>query len=607
MAGGDIKGVMRFPGINKVLDGSFTLSHGPSPSAATLTIIPQEITELVGPLTITDGREEVVFSDCLIDKASMARDSRGRVVSLTIYDRRWRWRWGRISGRYNIRTSASQDDPDEGTVRSPQELAALCLAAVGEADYDIAQLPDTTRPYIDWEYDTNPAEALALLAESLGCRLGLGTDDHAHIWSLGEGDLLPEARALDWSYGVDPADRPDSIVLATAPIRIQADLELEAVGVDVDGAIVPIDELSYTPSVGWDALGDDAAECLIVTDGDYEDSRSITGLSKVRDLARSCVFRWYRVKSPVHLLVPTVDDAAGEHSLDLLLPLLAEQVEYFEDDDGTLQRRPAIVYGAWTNYPDEYPDARMEPDALRQIGTLPTIAKRTLGAFPVAQPLTGDDFRAVVSVPWTLDTARGIVQFSAPVRYYDENDGSNGTLKAATLYLRTSVHVRDPDTRTAYRQEVRHDLVTDPSASRQLTLVQEDIEPWHIAEYQRQGGRLAFVRHRLSAQDVEQSAQHYLDQEAAGALDANALTVRYMGISRVAVDGAIQQVTWTVGGSGATTTASRNDEQPDETLTYAEKRQRDRLAWLLKREADRRKHAVKLSAGAVKLLLGDAT
>jgi hypothetical protein len=95
-------GLLSFPGIDQVLSWSFTLSHGISPSAALVEIAPQfGLPAEVGPIVISFGDIALEFADCVLDSANVRRNQSGMIVSLSILDRRWRWRYGQISGRYN--------------------------------------------------------------------------------------------------------------------------------------------------------------------------------------------------------------------------------------------------------------------------------------------------------------------------------------------------------------------------------------------------------------------------------------------------------------------------------------------------------------------------
>jgi hypothetical protein len=64
----------------------------------------------------------------------------------------------------------------------------------------------------------------------------------------------------------------------------------------------------------------------------------------------------------------------------------------------------------------------------------------------------------------------------------------------------------------------------------------------------------------LLEEDAVIRARYYLDGLAAQYFPQAALTQEYNGIVGMDCDGAIAQITWTVGEDGASTTASRNTE-----------------------------------------------
>src|SRR3990167_6709017 len=120
---------MRFPGVSRIIEGTFTLSHGITPSVALLRIVPQDrLIAETGPLTIEYGQTRIRIDGCRVRGASIQREtSSGRIVSLQIEDRRWKWRYGEISGRYNIRFANGQIDTINSDEKTPQQLATLLL------------------------------------------------------------------------------------------------------------------------------------------------------------------------------------------------------------------------------------------------------------------------------------------------------------------------------------------------------------------------------------------------------------------------------------------------------------------------------------------------
>lgn len=269
---GERHGVALWPGLLSVESCTVTFSHGISPAVALLRCSPQSapIAE-TGDLVITDGTTNIVIPGCKVDRIDETWDNGGRVMNVTILDRRWKWReMGTVSGWYN------QLDPHgkllPWTIRSPRELAELCLAAMGETTYDL-DMPigltksagqafsrrlepgenlaaSGTNPPITWEHE-NPANALQQLCEMFGRRICYRLDtDSLQITPVGVGADLPTVgmSIFRLAPGVDSPETPDGIAVAGAPTRFQTRMFLEAVGRDWDDVYRPINTLSYRPS-----------------------------------------------------------------------------------------------------------------------------------------------------------------------------------------------------------------------------------------------------------------------------------------------------------------------------------------------------------------------
>ncbi len=131
-------------------------------------------------------------------------------------------------------------------------------------------MPNVARPPIEWNH-TNPAEALEALCDQLGCRIipslggaGLPPAGGVTVAPVGIGAQLQTTNVVDTTGTFNPPEKPQNIICYSAPMRFQVDFVLEPVGRDVgvlfqggiaipNETIQPIDNLSYTPSVGWDA------------------------------------------------------------------------------------------------------------------------------------------------------------------------------------------------------------------------------------------------------------------------------------------------------------------------------------------------------------------
>ncbi len=159
------------PGVGQIVSLSATISHGISPSVFTLVIAPQDDFEgAAGDLVLFDGQATIRLVDCKVDRHTFEYNAAGQIWRLQLLDRRWKWRWGAISGFYNARNDDNTIKQLPGNEQTPQQLARLCLAAMGETNFDVSQLPNDARPTVEWDFDL-PAETLASLCDQLACRV----------------------------------------------------------------------------------------------------------------------------------------------------------------------------------------------------------------------------------------------------------------------------------------------------------------------------------------------------------------------------------------------------------------------------------------------------
>ena len=269
-----LHGVASWPGAIAVESCSYTLSHGISPGCALLKMLPQpSFPAEKGDLVITDGQVSITIPGCKVEQVLAEQGENGLTWSVAILDRRWVWRdCGQITGAYN------QLDPHgkliPWTIRSPYELAELCLKAMGETKYTIDMPPGYNRrdgimhgqinpdhigltpragvnPPVDWQQEV-PAQALQSLCEQLGRRVvyKLSTNSVA-IVKLGSGEDLPaggESIAVESPSLKSPAV-PETIAVVGSPTKYQARFALEAVAEEWDGSYVPMDTVSYAPQV----------------------------------------------------------------------------------------------------------------------------------------------------------------------------------------------------------------------------------------------------------------------------------------------------------------------------------------------------------------------
>jgi hypothetical protein len=503
--------LLSFPGVSLVRSWSFTLSRGVTPSVALVEIAPQyDLPAEIGALVIEFDGVTLEFPDCALDSATVRRDRSGMIVSLAILDRRWAWRFGQITGRYNLRDEAGRLDSD--TEQSPRELAALLFAAMGEAAGDASFLPDDARPMVDWVY-ANPADALQNLAEDLGCAVVLGLDGAITLQPLGEGVDLPETGTeRTRNFGIDPPTRPDSLLLVCGPTRYETMFRLEAVGQEPTGEIVPIDDLSYAPAAGW------ANEAWLGF-ANIADANS-------RAKARQMVYRWYRIKCTAPSNADGQFAIAGYEGeiaeLRQLLPLEPQRVSTYSDVDGTLRPEPPEISGV---YWDRALDGRNVPTQRRYRGS------------------------------FTVDVERGIVKFAEPVMQV--NPSAAAGFLEAELYLTIGHTVQDLERHVADRYTTERALAGESAGTGPAVIRRDDLTRTVITNYDS----------RNNPTDATENTAD-LDNEIAVQLDAaesdfeTRVTdfVEYAGIVPISPDGAIAQVQWSATEAGAITRASRNSE-----------------------------------------------
>lgn len=383
---------------DSILGATMTLHRGATPSVCTLRMTPEAPTpDDGGTLELSDGQTSVRLTNCAVTSGSrrMEKDRHGAWFrEIQISDRRHFWNSARITWRGNERLpdgSLSRESTYTGNVRSARQLAETMLTKLGVQTFDVTDLPATSFPTMNWN-GASCGTALAELAEAYGCVICLRSGDSVAVRRLGLGDELPTTDAM---LPTQPYRRhaPAVVRAMLGPTMVQASLELEAVGLDTDGSIIPKDDLSYVPDHGWE---EEPAEWFPgVAAGD-------------RPLALTSVWRWYRVVAEGARLTGVPFPI---RSTTQILPLHPWHVDTGGWRDGGRTRRDAYVTGEFW-----------------QQGDLPGT--------------TDEDRR--VNADFKLDLERGIVMFDYPVH----DIGTNGYPKAPVLKLHCVVNVRDADGET---------------------------------------------------------------------------------------------------------------------------------------------------------------
>lgn len=536
------QGLFKFGGLRGLCSASMTLSLGTSPNVATMYIAPQNLSTVPSndTLYLTYDGGGISFPDCLVTDVNFeVRPDGFEVWMLSIADCRWRWQYPVISGEYNIRRDDQNINPL--TTKSARELARLLMAKLDFPNADVSKVPNDAFPETHWEY-TRVDSALPDLLEPLGLRVRLLPGNRVSVVEVGKGASLPTQGRLSSGITVKPPERPDSLVFVAGRSMWQHDFKLWAVGRDLDGSWKKIDDLDYKPQLGWEYFDVDRGHQIA-------DSRAMK-------LAKDTVFKCYSIALPFKL--PTsanpkddVEIAFGEGWR--ILPMGERQLQ-----------KAKFIENADPNH-----EETLQPWIYGQYFAE---GAATVNNTEKLQELTGD----VESFPNTLyvkgfsfDNNTGLVTFDEPVRKVIKNPNGPGNLyKPAELWLRVSCPLRDPDTRQFYHYEVERKLPGRKLGTAPKYIVKDDIAA--NAYYAWVNGAAKAIG---NLPKVLAYAQHYLDAEQAALQTDSPEKAAYGGFRDIAIDGAIQQVTWAVAEGGfATTVAARNNEIPIYSPTFLEKR-----------------------------------
>jgi hypothetical protein len=450
---------------------------------------------------------------------------------LTVVDTRWRWKYKRISGYYNIRDD--NQNPKKETIKNARQLGELLFKALGVKSFDLGDLPADQFPEKDWDCARADAE-LSELLDATGCIVvPVNATLSWRVVTAGVGSKLPKnGLLLDFSDALTPPERPDQIVYVAGRTLYQTDFELEAVGEDTDGSIKQIDKLSFKPAGGWSGI--DIPHFMNV-DADVTDSNTSR-----RELARRFVFKLFRIKTPFRL-----PEAGVIEDLKRILPITDRQVFQAKVLD-KLETLQAYVYGQYYQETHE-----IQSNLLQEQGDL---VKHPAGYWYGGTQIIAE---------------KGLVLLSDYCRIIDKD----GLIRPPKIKLRTSVNLRDAGTFAWQRRRVptrltkrvtgapSYEIVNDEVAyvvadkfinGRKTTVNnwQKPIEDASTAN----GGAGQFPSLKKTAEFYTKAAIKELELEAA-------TSARYGGFVNIPMDGAIRAVEFVVDESGkATTMAHRNSD-----------------------------------------------
>lgn len=291
-----IKGRFAWPGVMSPVSGTYTISHSISPGTPILKCLPQNTAYgEVGDLIITDDNGALRVPDCKLNKIRREYDGdAGFTDVLEILDWRWKWAFGSISGCYNQLDDHGKLVP--WLIRSPTELAILCFQAMGVTKYLIDLPPGLTQaqglqfatlnppwlgvvpvtgtnPPVNW-VNILPAQALENLANQYGRRVIPRLGDYTIMVAVpGIGKDLPPGSISKDAIVFDSPETPSGVGVIGGYTKYQVILPLEPVGIEWDGSIRPVNNLSYAPRR---TACVDIWKCILTIPGNDADGITIT-------------------------------------------------------------------------------------------------------------------------------------------------------------------------------------------------------------------------------------------------------------------------------------------------------------------------------------------
>lgn len=514
-----------YPGITGIDRGEMSVVHGVQPSMCSITVAPENVQGIVDAnLSLgwqsESGVQIITWQGCGISRVTLSGGSGSPIfLQIAIADRRWRWKYGSIRGRYNLR------DPNgfvkAETRKDARELCTLCLNAMGEVGYNLDAVPTNLFPEVVWD-DVTPASALSGLAEEVGCYVVLSyTTNRVRLVKIGQGAELPgigTGRLMRPSEGITGGGLPKGTSVKCGATRWQCRLALEAVGLDSDDTIKKVEDLSYLQPAGggtfqWPTLG--------MTEAGPDD----------KDVARALksVYRWYRIKGVVG---PSGDLDLPGHTLTKIKQLQVQDHLLELGADG--EYLPGNILGEYR----------------QQQGT----EKNT-------------DPGTRWPNDWSL-VKNNVVSLSEPCYLVE-----NGRIKPANIQLETTVEALT-DASMAVRYSKDYTVPGGNPTAPYQTVAAHQLHYSYTLEYSAAGAYTGVTDNKTEVETEMAAASSAKVDELTPRLASDG---KYEGIIPIELDGAINQVTYSFGGGqAATTQASRNVEHSRTVPPHKERRRRER-------------------------------
>lgn len=518
---------LQYPGVDHPVGLNAIRTHGIFPNNIMLWCLPQAGNIPASGRLRFGGSNGNVEMMTYIDRPNYRYSIGGHKVGLILQDRRIFWKYSYITGRYNVPRS-------DGTLineKTPQELAELLWEAMGEGGADVTALPVVGRPEVFWDADRADLQ-LAKLCELYGCEPTLMLDESARIVKLSVGNPLPTAGPIQsLAVAVDPPLRPQYLKLVCGETKFQFRILFEAVGLDTNGQIKLLEDLSYEPPDGFSADPDWTQFPTVET----EEGRYFASIS---------VGKWFRPKAFADDSLDVPDFGFTLDNINQILPLEPDLLDVSITSGIARQAEPEVIA---EHFVEGSPGVFDNTDGPKRVET-----------------------------PFSLLTELGLLKFQSPVLIRNDDD----QWEPAEIFATVAFSIEHSDTLIDLRQEYTtaaggprgEDVIRVKGLFRTYIgryTDNTDTDPTSIDD---------------NEPDVATDARAILAEALSRYTTDTSGIARLVGIFPINPDGIIRQVAWEIrtGEQGGWwTMASANTE----AIPYAP-RLADRRQWRTSRERD---------------------
>ena len=321
-----------FAGRQLIRTASFTLSQGTTPGTGTITAPGWDAFPSTGYLHLSDGDTGFRIGPLYVVESRNIESREGKICVAVVADSRVLWKYGGVCGVYNR--------PDKSGHTEEKTFRQLIIQILDEPGHRHSiiwprrayQTYKTLMPPVSWEAVT-PATALQELCDRYGLSVGFDIANQVYIAPINITRDWPDSPPIRRGGAYSQGPFPSHMVIVGDRIIDEIWFRnLVPVGMELDGTIKHINNLSYKPTQSW---GLAAVHDFV----NIED--------KYRAVAKKCIYKWYqwreaRAKWPGYNVGTLRPLTVAQRQM--YLPWLDEISSYVVDEDGVVEHGRPYVY-----------------------------------------------------------------------------------------------------------------------------------------------------------------------------------------------------------------------------------------------------------------------